>query len=72
MLLSWGAVWRVVGLMVWLDRRLVIWQYLLETSHVVLLLFLLNARLKYVNHIFRKQQVKQVPGAYIEITTPSE
>lgn len=43
MLLSWGAVWRVVGLMVWLDRRLVIWQYLLETSHVVLLLFLLNA-----------------------------
>lgn len=66
MLLSWGAVWRVVGLMVWLDRRLVIWQYLLETSHVVFLLFLLNARLKYVNHIFRKQQVKQVPGAYMK------
>ena len=56
----------MVGLMVWLDRRLVIWQYLLETSHVVFLLFLLNARLKYVNHIFRKQQVKQVPGAYMK------
>lgn len=56
--------------MVWLDGRLVIWQYLLETPHVVLLIFLLNARLKYMNHIFQKQQVKQVPGAYIDITTP--
>lgn len=73
MLLSWRGFWRVREPLVWLDRPLVLWELFLEVAHVVLvLLILLYAGLKYVNHIFQEQQMKQMPGAYVEITTPKE
>lgn len=41
--LRWWRLWGMERCLVWPDKRMVIWRHLLETPHVVILLFLFYA-----------------------------